>query len=441
MAKKSLWLISAGMMSLGTALPTAWAQDSAAAAQEAVDQDSATIIVTATRRASPLADVPIAVSAVTAQSLQNSGGNDIRALNQLAPSLLVSSSGTEANGAARIRGIGTVGDNPGLESSVATFIDGVYRSRTGAGLNELGEIERVEVLRGPQGTLFGRNASAGLINIISKAPEFKLAGKAEITYGNYDFWRLAGRITGPITDNLALSLDGVWVKRDGFYDLVDASGTKVGDTNDRDRYFLRGQALFEPNDALSIRLIGDYTHRDESCCGAAYIETRERLPLAGGGYTTAPFNRIASILAAQGSVFAADPYDRNLTITPGREYVSKLRDWGLSGEINYDFGDAKLTSITAYRDYKSRDYGDYDYSGADLLYRDPNTYRQFRTFTQELRAQGTAFNNVVDWLVGGYYAHEKLTLEDNIRFGDDYGPFAACRLLAGVGATPTPGFP
>ena len=426
--KKSLWLISAGAMALGSSVPVAWAQDSGTA----VDPESVNIIVTATRRASPLSDVPIAVSAVTAQAMQNSGATDIRALNQLAPSLLLSSTGTEANASARIRGIGTVGDNPGLESSVAVFIDGVYRSRTGAGLNELGEIERVEVLRGPQGTLFGRNASAGLINIISKAPEFKLAGKAEITYGNYDYWRLAGRITGPVSDQLALSLDGVWSKRDGFYDLVNASGAKVGETNDRDRYFLRGQALFEPNDALSIRLIGDYTHRDESCCGAAYIETRERRPVAGGGYSTAPFNRIAAILAGQGSTFPVDPYDRNLHITAGRDYVSKLKDWGISGEINYDLGGAKLTSITAYRNYKSQDYGDYDYSGADLLYRDPNTYRQFRTFTQEVRAQGSAFGEVLDWLVGGYYAHEKLALEDNIRFGADYGRFAACRLMAGA---------
>ncbi|HKY81692.1 MAG TPA: TonB-dependent receptor, partial [Sphingobium sp.] len=320
---------------------------------------------------------------------------------------------------------------------VAVFIDGVYRSRTGAGLNELGEIERVEVLRGPQGTLFGRNASAGLINVISKAPEFKLAGKAEVTYGNYDYWRLAGRITGPVSEQLALSLDGVWSKRDGFFDLVDTAGNKVGETNDRDRYFLRGQALFEPNDALSIRLIGDYTNRDESCCGAAYIETRERRPVAGGGYSTAAVNRIAALLARQGSVFPADPYDRNLTITEGRDYVSKVKDWGVSGEVNYDLGGAKLTSITAYRDYKSQDYGDYDYSGADLLYRDPNTYRQFKTFTQELRAQGSAFGEMLDWLVGGYYAHEKLTLEDNIVLGDDYGAFATCRLLLGAGATPS----
>ncbi len=436
MTKKNLWLISVGVAALGFGATPALAQDDAAAAPEqAAGDDAGAIIVTATRRASPLSDVPIAVSAISAQTLQDSGGNDIRSLNQVAPSLLISSTGTEANASARIRGIGTVGDNPGLESSVAVFIDGVYRSRTGAGLSDLGEIERVEVLRGPQGTLFGRNASAGLLNIVSRAPEFKLAGKAEITYGNYDYWRLQGRITGPITDSLAVSLDGVWSKRDGFYDLIDTSGAKVGDTNDRDRYFLRGQMLFEPNDDLSFRLIGDYTNRDESCCGAAYVETRERRPAAGGGYTTAPFNRIGAILEGQGGTIPADPYDRQLSITPGRDYVSKLEDWGVSGELNYDFGPAKLTSITAYRNYKSQDYGDYDYNRADLLYRDPGTFRQFKTFTQELRLQGTAFSDRLDWLVGGYYADEKLTLRDNIRFGADYGRFAACRLMAGAGAT------
>jgi outer membrane receptor protein involved in Fe transport len=433
----------AAVIAFTIALPV-YAQD--ATGQSPADQQAAAepeeanndIIVTATRRASPLSDVPIAVSAVTAQSLQNSGASDIRQLNQLAPSLLVSSTGSEANGSARIRGIGTVGDNPGLESSVAVFIDGVYRSRTGAGLNELGEIERVEVLRGPQGTLFGRNASAGLLNIVSKKPDFTFGANGEVTYGNYDYWRLAGRVTGPITDSLALSLDGVWVKRDGFYKLVDTSGAKVGDTNDRDRYFLRGQALYEPNDALSIRIIGDYTHRDESCCGAAYVDTTEKLAAGGSGYALNPTNRIVTILQRQGAYFPADPYDRAISITPGREYVSKLRDWGVSGEINYDFGGAKLTSITAYRDYKSQDYGDYDYSTADLLYRSPDTFRQFKTFTQELRLQGSAFADKLDWLIGGYYAHEKLTLEDDIRFGEDYGPFAACRLLAGTGNSPSP---
>ena len=136
------------------------------------------IVVTATRRSETLSKVPLAVTAVNAQSLQNSGASDIRQLGQLAPSLMVSSTGTEANGSARVRGVGTVGDNPGLESSVAVFIDGVYRSRSGVALSELGEVERIEVLRGPQGTLFGRNASAGLIHVISKKPSFTFGANA-----------------------------------------------------------------------------------------------------------------------------------------------------------------------------------------------------------------------------------------------------------------------
>jgi outer membrane receptor protein involved in Fe transport len=399
------------------------------------------IVVTATRRASPLSDIPIAVSAVSAQSLQNSGASDIRQLNQLAPSLLVSSTGSEANGTARIRGIGTVGDNPGLESSVAVFVDGVYRSRTGAGLTDLGDIERIEVLRGPQGTLFGRNASAGLLNIVTRAPSFTLGASGEVTFGNYDYWRVTGRVTGPISDTLAASIEGVYSRRDGFIDVVDGSGVKIDDTNTRNRYLIRGQLLFEPTDALSMRIIGDYTRRDESCCGAVYLDTGEEVGSSASNYTQNATNRIVTILSALGTKFpngptpyVQDPYARKVSITSGRNYVSDLDDWGVSAEINYELGAAaKLTSITAYRDYKSADYGDYDYATADLLYRDPNTFRQFRTFTQELRLQGSAFGEMLDWLVGGYYANEKLTLRDNIRFGADYGRFAACRLMAGAG--------
>src|SRR5690606_3885316 len=164
----------------------AWAQTAGPAADQAATaavNDYNTIIVTATRRAQALSEVPVAVSAVSAESLERSGVSDIRQLNQLAPSLLVSSTTSDASTSARIRGIGTVGDNAGLESSVAVFIDGVYRVRNGAGLTELGDIERIEVLRGPQGTLFGRNASAGLINVITKKPGFDVGAAAEATYG------------------------------------------------------------------------------------------------------------------------------------------------------------------------------------------------------------------------------------------------------------------
>src|SRR5205085_10075037 len=250
------------------------------AAQAAAQTQSDQIIITAQGRRQVLQDVPIAVTAVGGDEMKNSGASDIRQLNQLAPSLLVSSTGTEANGSARIRGIGTVGDNPGLESSVAVYIDGVYRSRSGIGLNELGDIERVEVLRGPQGTLFGRNASAGLIHIISARPEFTFGGHVDLTYGNYDQIRGQVGVTGPISEQIAFRLDGVYVRRDGFYNVVSPAGGTEGDVNDRNRYFIRGQLLFEPSDSLSIRLIGDYSHRRESCCGAVYLD-RSVSPLIG----------------------------------------------------------------------------------------------------------------------------------------------------------------
>ncbi|MEZ0242892.1 MAG: TonB-dependent receptor, partial [Sphingomonas sp.] len=198
------------------------------------------IVVTANGRAQQLSDVPISVTAVSSETMELTGATDIRQLNQVAPSLLVSSTGSEANGSARIRGVGTVGDNPGLESSVAVFVDGVYRSRSGIGLNEMGDIERIEVLRGPQGTLFGRNASAGLINIVSKAPSFDgFHGGGEATYGNYDYLRLGGFLNVPLGETAAARVDGVYVSRNGFYNDVTNGGT----INDRDRFFVRGQVL------------------------------------------------------------------------------------------------------------------------------------------------------------------------------------------------------
>jgi outer membrane receptor protein involved in Fe transport len=457
---KSYWLLSAGLVALATpayAQPQPPQPDDQSAPTESPTEegsvDEATqdgtepdIVVTAQGRRQILQDVPLAVSAVSGESLQNSGATDIRQLNQLAPSLLVSSTGSESNGSARIRGIGTVGDNPGLESSVAVFIDGVYRSRSGIGLNELGEIERIEVLRGPQGTLFGRNASAGLIHIISRRPEFEFGGSAELTYGNYDFMRGSVGLTGPLSDTIAFRLDAVAVRRDGFYDVVNAANGTEERVNNRNRIFTRGQLLFEPNDALSIRLIGDYTTRDESCCGATYIEMREAFdptPGVPGDFTyRAGDSRIVSIMRQFGAIFpsAGDTYNREIAITPGQTYRNDTRDWGLSGQIDYDFGNVNFTSITAYRHYESEGAADIDYSNLDLLVRpaDGNVFRRFNTFTQEVRFGGSAFGGMLDWLVGGYFATEDLLVADNTTFGSQYGPFAACRALAGSAQNPSP---
>ncbi|HEX8443545.1 MAG TPA: TonB-dependent receptor [Allosphingosinicella sp.] len=455
--RKSFWFMSAGLMALAQpAIAQETPQDDsgpgpeqqAAAGTDESEVAPQDIIVTANRRASPLSDVPIAVSAITAETLQNTGANDIRQLNQVAPSLLVSSTGSEANGSARIRGIGTVGDNPGLESSVAVFIDGVYRSRSGIGLNELGEIERVEVLRGPQGTLFGRNASAGLIHIISKQPSFTTAATAELTYGNYDFLRASAGITGPIIDDvLAYRVDGVYVQRDGFYRDINNDT----DVNDRDRYFVRGQLRYEPTDALSFRLIADYTKRDEKCCGATYV-TNQVNPLIGNlNNPVSPIlqpgavpprvndagNNIINVLRDLGQDLGAfnQAYDRTIYVTPGRSYAGETEDKGISLEANWELGAATLTSITAYRDYQSDQGSDTDYSTVDILYRAPDggASREFQTFSQELRLQGTLFGDRLDWLVGAYYADEDLTATDNLRFGNQYGRFATCRLISGGG--------
>lgn len=446
MAKRQLLAACAGSaMMLALAMP-AHAQDVTAASVEQDVQDEevgGSIVVTAQGRSQILADVPVAVSAVNAESLALSGANDIRQLNQLAPSLLVSSTGSEANGSARIRGIGTVGDNPGLESSVVTFIDGVYRSRSGIGLNELGEIDRIEVLRGPQGTLGGRNSSAGLISIISKQPEFTFGGSAEATYGNYDFWRFAGGLTGPIiSDVLAARIDGVYVKRDGFYNDP-ANNTTI---NDRDRYFVRGQLLFQPNSDINVRLIGDYSKRDENCCAATYVG-RTVNPFIGnlnnpvpsvnaGPGTFGSGNNIINVLTALGQNPAAfnQGYSRNVSVTPGRDYESNSEDYGFSGQVDWTFGDTTFTSITAYRNYYNTQASDTDYGTADLLYNgggDSNS-RLFRTFTQELRLQGTAFDGRLDWLVGGFYLNERIKVNSDLRFGNDYGRFATCRIISGT---------
>jgi len=437
-----------------------YAQTQSDAADQTDQNDGGTvddnvIVVTAQGRAQVLSDVPIAVSAINAEELQKSGASDIRELNQLAPSLLVSSTGNEANGSARIRGIGTVGDNPGLESSVAVFIDGVYRSRSGNALSELGPIDRVEILRGPQGTLGGRNSSAGMISITTAGPEFNFGGHASVSYGNYDQFRLEGGVTGPLSDTIAARIDGVYLKRDGFYNDV-VNGT---DINNKDRYLVRGQLLFEPNDGLTVRVVGDYSKKDESCCAATFVQPEFAplarvgagldsftLPQPGAPALTDTSNPIIPILLGLGqnaNALNQSTFNRDIYITPGRSYAGETEDYGASVEVNAELGDLNLTSITGYREYSNFQASDTDYTQVDILYRAPNENalsREFKTFTQELRLQGSAFDDKLDWLIGGFYANEKLKVRDNLRFGTQYGAFAPCRIVNAVNpalASPT----
>ena len=436
------------------------AQDTATTEQDtdlvaAADVDDGNvIIVRAQGRDQTLSDVPVAVSAVTAETLQKSGVADIRDMNQVAPSLLISSTGNESNGSARIRGIGTVGDNPGLESSVAVFIDGVYRSRSGNALSELGPLDRVEILRGPQGTLGGRNSSAGLINIYTAPPEMDgFSGYGAFTYGNYDAIRVEGGINAPLGETVAARIDGVYFQRDGFYNDV-VNDTRV---NDRDRYLIRGQLLFEPTSDLSIRLVGDYSKKDEACCAATFVQPSfaplarlsDDLPPTSadakfdypGSLTpalTSTANPIIPVLLALGQdprALNQSTFNRDIYVTPGRSYQGETEDYGISGEVNWDFGNVTMTSITGYRDYSNFQGSDTDYTQVDILYRAPGPNagaREFKTFTQELRFNGSLLDDRIDWLVGGFYANEKLETRDNLRFGTQYGAFAPCRVVNAV---------
>ena len=435
-------LISTAAVALAIASPAS-AQEApppAGATSDTREPEPGAVIVTATRRAEALADVPIAISAVSGETLQNTGATDVRALNQVAPSLLVSGATSEVNFTARIRGIGTVGENAGLESSVGLFIDGVYRSRTGVGLSELGDIERVEVLRGPQGTLFGRNSTAGLINIVTKGPELgRFMAKGAVSYGNYDFWRVDGAVNAPVGADAALRVDGVWQKRDGF---IEQRTPGEPDINDRDRWLIRGQFGWEPTDALKLRIIGDYSKRDENCCGGVLLNPVRNLQRNPDGTVTQSANTLLPLLQFLGANYRVPPqserFEYSVSTTPGVPYTSDSKDWGVSGELNWDWGGTNLTSITAYRDYKNKQGQDGDFNRLDILNRQ-NLDRRFRLVTQELRLQGTVLDGRLDWLVGGYFSNEKLNVSDDIRYGADYTRYANCLAAAslagaGVGA-------
>ena len=225
------------------------------------------ITVTAQKREEALQDVPIVINVLPEQLLQDTGVRDIKDMQVLVPGLTVTSTQSAAQTTARIRGIGTVGDNPGLESSVGIVIDGVYRARNSVGFGDLGEMERIEVLKGPQGTVFGKNTSAGVINVITRRPSYTQAVEGEVTVGNYGLLGVSGSYNDALSDNAAFRIFATKRKRDGV-DNVDTSGGPRQETDDGDQNYhsLRGQLLLEPTSNLNINFIADYTSREENCC-------------------------------------------------------------------------------------------------------------------------------------------------------------------------------
>ncbi len=397
---------------------------SVAQAQEADSQTIDSIIVTAQKREQNLQDVPVVVTAVGAKLLQDTGVRDIKDLTILTPGLTVTSTSSEASTTARVRGVGTVGDNPGLESSVGVVIDGVYRPRNGVGFGDLGEMERIEVLKGPQGTLFGKNTSAGVINVVTKEPEFGFGANAELTFGNYGAKGASASVTGPLSgDKLAGRLYIAGRQRDGFNDVITGPGPSSRKQDaDQNFYTVRGQLLFVPDDQATFRVIADYSRRDENCCGAVQIRTG---PTAG----------ILALTSGQAAPLAmtANPYKR--VAYSNRGAPAKIEDMGVSLQGDIDLPIGTLTTISAIRNWRTDNGQDADFSLADLAYRnkDGSNYSEFRTYTQELRLAGKT--DKLDWMVGAFLADERLATRTNFLFGNDYEQYLG-RLLSRSAANP-----
>jgi len=388
------------------------AQETAAAAEEeaqpATDapEDEAAgndIIVTATKREQTLQEIPVAVSVTTAETIERAQIRDLKDLSSVVPSLRVNQLQSSANTNFIIRGFGNGANNAGIEPSVGVFIDGVYRSRSAAQIGDFPDVQRIEVLRGPQSTLFGKNASAGVISIVTQEPKFRFGGNVEASYGNYDAVVVKGVVTGPISETVAASLAAGINKRDGF---VRDLGPAGGRTGERDRWFVKGQALFEPDAALKIRLIGDYSKIDEICCAVVNVQRSSATALleALGGRVSDP----------------ARPFDD--VVYNNSPSTNDITNYGISGQADYSYGPFKLTSITAWRRVDAKTNQDSDFSSADLL---ASNFQDLRidTFTQEVRL-ATDLNGPVNALLGAFYFNERIKQFNAIPYGTQFRPYA-----------------
>jgi outer membrane receptor protein involved in Fe transport len=388
------------------------------ASAQAFSQDSFDeITVTATKRTQTLQEVPVAVSVVGAETIKQAQIIDILDLQTLVPALRVTQLQSSANTNFVIRGFGNGANNPGIEPSVGVFIDGVYRSRSASALSDLPDLERVEVLRGPQSTLFGKNASVGVISVVTARPSDDLIGSVEASVGNYGQTILKGYVSGPIEDGVGFSLSAGMNQRDGFADNL-ATGQKY---NERDRWNFRGQFLMEPTENLSIRFIGDYDEIDENCCGSANILAGPTVPI---------------IFGVGGAMTVEDPFGRQAY--NNYEPRNQIENSGFSMQADWDLADSTITSITAIRNSIKIEDFDADFTSADLI--SENFYdTEIDTFTQELRWSSNN-GEKMDWMFGGYFFDEDVKYNQALTLGDDvrlYSDILASVLGGGTGAPGT----
>jgi len=391
------------------------------------------IVVTVQRREQNIMDVPVAVSAVTGAQIQEAGIKDMFDLQQNVPNLIVGQSQTSTSTNFSIRGIGSTSNNFGVESSVGLYVDGVYRSRQSSLINDLADIETVEVARGPQGTLFGKNTPSGAISIRTVRPSQDREAFVDVQVGDRNYLNISAAMNFSLSDNVAMRATLFTSESDGYID-----DAVLGDDyyNDRDRFGGRLQlAVNDPSDDFNMRFILDYAEIDEVCCGAPSlidgIASRVTLPnfpafqpgsdfvigaLLGGGpytiYTDYPYPP-----GALPPNFVADTGWDDYLVSWDDPPRSTNEDTGLSMEINKTFGGgATLTSITAYRTFDTFDSIDGDFTNAPLISR--TNEAEVESLSQELRLAGE-FGDGNNYVVGAYYFEQ--TIDTQTFTGDPSG--------------------
>ncbi|MBI1250018.1 MAG: TonB-dependent receptor [Alphaproteobacteria bacterium] len=383
----------------------------------------ADIVVTARRRAESAQDVPIALSVLSAATLDATSTFNVQGVSQLAPSLQFSSSNPR-NTNTTIRGLGASFGlaNDGLEPGVGYYVDQVYISRPAAATFDLIDIERIEILRGPQGTLFGKNTTGGAISIATRAPSFTPEARAELSYGSDNFLQAKASISGPLLgDAVAGRLSAAITQRDGaFYNV-----TTGRDVNELDNAAVRAQALWRINEDVSVRVAADYNRQEPNCCTQVYV---------GFGQTLRPADQQFPALAAAAGYAppSLDPYDRLADVNSPIQADQELG--GASASLDWDLGFATLTSVSAWRAWSWRPKNDRDYTSLSILTRSENPDEQSQ-WSQEIRLASNG-DDAVSYVLGAYYFDQTIKARPVSEWGADaarwlLGPSVPANLLDG----------
>ena len=348
------------------------------------------IVVTAQKRSESLHSVPVAVSVLSGEALAQAARPSIESAAQMVPSLNFLKSGTTLNQTIFLRGVGTANFSIAGEPSVSTVVDGVVYARSGEAFSDLVDIQQLEVLRGPQGTLFGKNASAGVINITSIMPKHVLGGSVEASYFDRNEFRAKASVNLPLGEDLAARFTGFY----GDYDGNIRNVTTNQWVNGYKHWGARAQFLYDPSNNLKLYFAADYHKNNDDCC-ADIIATgpldTAGLPIASLGFTVLPTPLGANTRAVAQNLVTA----------------TKEEGWGVSGQADVALGSHTLTSITAYRKYDNTEIRDGDwlpqaYTGFTQLH--DNGPQASNTFSQELRLTSPA-NQTVSYVLGAYYSH------------------------------------